>query len=1697
MRLTVMLALTVFCTLRTSTVFGANDPRFAELSLADSVQLASTLSQIQAKKAELDQAIAILNKSPDQIVGELTSDPVARSAVLVYLETFADRLIEQTRTSEAFKTFYGLQADIKQIEEKLKKLKERLRSAQQRFDDLKTEIEQAKSLIQSYQLLLSSDSVLAFANNQLSRSLKEPIQFKVGAENVSIQIVEGTERILSDAAKISVKVQYGGGLSATLKGIKVDLTDPSKPEFVFPNPPQVQLDESSLKSAAAQLFGQFLGKLDLPFPIAVEDIKPSGSAGIPKLSAKVVLKVPGLEFLTETIGGSIGGTLEIPAGDISSPEAILRRIEIKDPFKFQGPPGTNIVIPGTPLALKIPPGFELYINDRKLIITAEIVPADPSNVGAGVVTLEIKVDLRFAGSPKLPISGALLVGGQPIGKFEIEVSGDGMSGSLAFPHPDLNAPGLERIYNGVFSFKMDKKGLQADGLAAFLQVVKLNLDMFLSLDPRVDSFLIASQTLSIDGIQGKADFAGHLTNRMKNLHIATSVWFSVDLGIAKPEARVDITANCDDTSKLPIAGALAFNRFNIRANAMGISVQFDVDDIKDITLARIEQELRRQLDDMFNRLSKAAADYERDKRELFSRWERHWAETISKEAQKYGIDAIRTGNKDVDELLGNVASGAKNAGHVLSDLSKGAGGAVSDARDGVGKAYTRIVKGLSRGFGVSDKASPFRLVSFAQANPPSQREQFENTWREWIRIQRTIGSTDIKAYSDSAKDLIDDDGLRTQFANEMKTLLDHDDLHFGTKIQKAILENEITAPTQAEIAFANTRIAEMPLFVALDIPPDPTDAFVALVQKLKEHRVIRSRTGGSSGTQASFVMRQLGLTFDDIYVEHSPTGGVTVALVAQIAGTETKPSESNNESRITAASNVIPVIMHFDFDQRLKGKYRVRLDIPNPTSLTEKQLDWILEQHDKLTVGEPTPETPRPAEFKDPKAAFDFRAENLADIFSSGDRAQKKQRLEALIAKVFGTDTNASAAFNVDGIIRVALQSVVVRTIGPVEFVGSTGFTEKTIAIQNATADPVKVHLKVRKRRITGGEFAWDWLPSPPAASGSFTFEIPANTTQPIHLHQDLNSDFDDFGGNAPELSGSRIRLQAESTSGEIWDFTSQDIFLVDLDESLGSDRIYQAQSIQGFVFTIQSRYIHPPQQVILFKDAKATVLHKGDVPRQFKIPIGSGNTEALLQSLRIESPRTGNVFIDSQPWDWDATVSSQTLHSLGDPSALRDRYSGRTIDVTLFPTGRLPDPKPGQVEPLYPVKVTYEHSSQPWKAVYQLHLAAASSPRHFDSALRGLYLYENITGIDWKSTNVVLADHDGTPAASLPATSLQRQSAQLKPQDRLPIPATVKPYLVYKSDEECSFPQRKLVILNKSDDPQRPSRRLPEGRLIVMAQDKPGVSFDVPSLESNESTVIPYPGTIDDRVCIKQTSNRDLEVDYEGLCLRGECLEYVAFSRKIEFEANFSSEYSSREPVALLIALPAIQCWQAVETEVEIGNQLPKQKFLVRQYRDGTWNKSVIDLCYAPLQQIVNLHLHDKDHYAKLVADIVELRKANQLHRAKQLLCMPDLIIDSVNGDCCVIHEGSFVERKVRIRNLGGGHAEFRKGDVIVSGKGFEDIIATQYVSFPPCCTREFTVHATQLAPSGTAKFTLEVDPKSKVSEFNENNNEYNFQLN
>ena len=91
------------------------------------------------------------------------------------------------------------------------------------------------------------------------------------------------------------------------------------------------------------------------------------------------------------------------------------------------------------------------------------------------------------------------------------------------------------------------------------------------------------------------------------------------------------------------------------------------------------------MDDILKNIAVAAAQWEKEKRELLASWENHWRESLHNEAKKLGLDSISTGDENVDRLLGDISREGKRGGAWVSDVWKGAGAEASETIKNPGK----------------------------------------------------------------------------------------------------------------------------------------------------------------------------------------------------------------------------------------------------------------------------------------------------------------------------------------------------------------------------------------------------------------------------------------------------------------------------------------------------------------------------------------------------------------------------------------------------------------------------------------------------------------------------------------------------------------------------------------------------------------------------------------------------------------------------------------------------------------------------------------------------------------------------------------------------------------------------------------------------------------------------------------------------
>src|SRR5262249_47967390 len=112
--------------------------------------------------------------------------------------------------------------------------------------------------------------------------------------------------------------------------------------------------------------------------------------------------------------------------------------------------------------------------------------------------------------------------------------------------------------------------------------------------------------------------------------------------------------------------------------ALGATVSLDLDDFSRLD-AELARALREKLPDMVENTLKEMAKWDKQARGALAEGEKQLRNELSSAAKSVGMDALRTGNPQVDRFFGDLSQGGKDLGGLMSDQGKRIGGEISSA----------------------------------------------------------------------------------------------------------------------------------------------------------------------------------------------------------------------------------------------------------------------------------------------------------------------------------------------------------------------------------------------------------------------------------------------------------------------------------------------------------------------------------------------------------------------------------------------------------------------------------------------------------------------------------------------------------------------------------------------------------------------------------------------------------------------------------------------------------------------------------------------------------------------------------------------------------------------------------------------------------------------------------------------------------
>lgn len=1544
----------------------------------------------------------------------------------------------------------------------------------------------------------------------------------LGAFSDSAQIEGISYKITGDFSKpfdsaITLELQYPGRFTATLSGVELKIGTDNKVElFVDGN----QIDSydalirfaadrleirPDIEGAAFDLIGDKLKHLPLPFKVG----RPEFDRTTGKVVVDVQFEVPGLEFLVDACSGGLSAKVAISLDGNADPrvEVLQSNIEVRVPQS-----SLSVPIPGT-TAVFVLNGLGIDgvgTDDPNLNLTGQITPAPGSGQA---ISLNLNGTMPLRGETSLTLSGVAVVAGEDsgvaIGDFELTVSDRRVAGVIT--SPSEGRAGDITGFRGRFDFELTHDALTAEGFATIAEVLRINLDMVLNFSGD-DSYLQASTELGIDGISGSGTFRAEVEEGFKKLKVYLSVYASVDLIVYRPTARIDIETTEPVNLVVPAATPM-----KVTASALGVSVSFDMDLKRGVDLlAEVESRLRKSLDLMFNRLASAAAEWEEEKREMFARWENHWRDTLSSEAAKYGVDKFSTGYRPLDSALGQISEGGKVFLGGFSSLMQGVGGQFSVNK--IGSAASdfgkKLVPRIRVSFSVTDELSSIvaaqaddeydaflaenyfllssdgRSVQVAIRDYVARQDGLLNgnddveltAVADFLRVLREVGrsatDSDEEPTQEQLLEVADrleayfaavggDGGQREEFVKQLRNAIRDDEIEEpGRPIVRAVIDDS----TGLARFFGGYVTESVMRLTAVDGDGSKNDVefapALAAVDKFSTFKRVTFRDVKlcTAADDKFDVTRELHLGFEDAAItelkENERTLGLLARVFAAAYGEDGRVLRSCDGSGELRASNIVKVtvtLREVDFE---KARYLA-----------------------KIEVGE-----------LDSAGKGDYaEMQRLADSgFRKSDNETIRLKTYEHIKEALGDGLpDASSRLDARAIIKHAVQSVIERTLPFVRVEGEKGFAERRLVLSNETDDPVTFELKAHKRFAADGRFRWRWIPSPPNAPGFLEYRVPPRGRRLVRF--DTEREPDDFGGNAEPLTAARLRVAAVSESGERWDYTDEDVFIVENTPPLGNDRIYTGESHETHVFYIQSNLAPAVRRAVVYRDEGALITHEGEVPREFLLPLLGEKVDDVLDTLVIEKEFVSGETTGSGPsTDWEATLPISVLR--GDAGTATDGAPLSAVRVTLRPDASAAAPIPGHFDDRREfVRIRYRHPTNPWRAIYRLRLPDGGIRSFSRGELFGWFLFENATTSAWRDAQVLLKDGlaageaaDGAvPTFRLAGVDLDGRHARLTRRQSGRVAAAVSPYLVYDHAERCSRPVQFLRIENRG------TVAIPAGEVAVMEALDVTRKETLPRIPPSNSVLLSYPGTESDNVCVSRFENRDVHVERVD-CIDSNCVYLRPRLRKAFFRIDYGSA-TVGDPLPLRIKLPEEEDWSAAFADMTLGDEeTPKYVYVSQPTRKV--GKRAVDLLKSSPDRIDAVDLDDHDPYRPFLDTVVDLKKSGRHAALHSLLRCPNLVVEGVKIYCTSLAEGMTPYADVSLRNLGPHDAVLRRGKLLAKIDGLplpSVFVEERALCLRACQTRTFRVFGSRPVPAGDYDVTVTVDPSDTVAEWSENDNE------
>jgi hypothetical protein len=1643
------------------------------------------ISQVESVKSQINDAHNTLSSlSKESMTQELTDE--VRTKAVLFIEQLATPLIAKLNQSPALQEFFQAKEDLEQLKKRVDSAAKTLKEARQLA---KQEADSLRSTLDYYTVLLKSQDPVAFVKNQLSEAVLAPRDFEVAGKKLKLQFrpLDASKSVFAKETVLSATLFYEGGLSATIERITIAAGSSAPTMKIDWNSAKPNLDA---KAAALGAITEAVKDLGLPFTI--EDPQLSGEG---RLTFRVLMSIPSFGFVG---GGSIIGTAEINPGSGN-------KLRLLDDVQGSGSiaiPGTGIPVPGAS-ALFIR-AFELKYAKKngRPVLTPVIIVSTAASDSEKVFALNINTELALplTANKNVTFGGQVSVAEKLVGDFEIVLGGGRITGFISMPPKAGGGAFPASVMEAHFDFEISSESLEAHGLAKAFKAIESNFNLLISFTEGSAHF-DSTTNVSLGLLHGTGTTVADIAKGFDSIDIRTAVAIDVDLVIDHAKAMVTTHVHWKKGEPEDITA-------DIEANAIGMKAKFQLP-LTQVSPAKVAEELRKNLKNGIQNIGRAAEKFVDHSDELLAKYDQSFRDRVFNEAKKRGLDKIKTGDDTVDQYLSNLSKAAKDLDKWNSDVLNTAREDAKEILRNPKKLYeANSAKALAFGLREMGQSSIRRLVDdLGDGITPDTVGALPGILREYIPSD--LGDDVAKQIGEAVGDIVPglepsdiiilprgpvlgiddvDDELRkvvnagnaaavskkvsdeARAASEKaQEAADKAAEPVKEEAKKAAQEAKKTADEAAKKAEDEAKRAEdelkkgaeklknsipspkKPKFLGQVSPRQPEDfQFVSFLQAVE-------KSPEEKAAELVAAIKQLEL-------EESVRGSLSATL---------RQIELDDRAVVITMNAAGPIQSRFVFSYNFFNPTIVvnadgTVVIAVIVEATASKISASAAESTSITSSatitcQPFGESPDLG-YK----SVSIRVDPLDGVGVPDDQLRPEIKE---FAKFLPTEA-ARSVVDVNAIVQSGLQRAMEKSLSGIAILGNREFVEKVIAVRNSTATPVTVSVTARHRTVARGGFEWQWVAA--QSTGAVQRGVKLAPGETRTFRNDGGREADHLGEQSPLLSGAAIVLSADSESGERWEF-ADGIFIVDTNRALGGDRAYYGSDMQTFVFNLESTYAPPVKEVTL-SGLETHIVHEGQVGQEFLLPFSDKLADDILSSIVIERviKHPNSISKSEIDLNWQAVVGRDALQNGVKPGGLAVRVF--RSDAAQQGTASVLRAQADDV------RIRYSLNSRPWGAQYQIHPDL--------NAIVGVVTFENASGVDWIGAQVRLeaprhpdASNDNAVCTEFSNVRLPRNHAMVRPQSTSPLPIELSEILVFDPLVHAKHPTLRSTLANKGLTTVFP------GKGTVFLAGQPEFVVSVPEIAPGEQSEIPYPELPQEQICVTRAGTTVSEL-LEGHSIRHTCLKYVVLKRQLGLIVNHGKIFDSKK-TSMHVRLPAEPGWQEVRNTVVFGGTVSEETVYVWQTRDATHQYQEIDLCHAPLRTLESLKLTEQDPFLVPLEQAVALRKAGRFDALQKLLAQPDLLVESLTPACDSFTEGMKLKFKVRIRNVGGGPARFKKGMSIASAPGFVAIRAeSEDVSIPPSEVLDFDLVSVGFAEVGPSELVLSIDPDDEVSEWSNSNN-------